>query len=337
MSLIKYNAPWHSLKHVCVGTTYNLDFYSPIKNSKIRESLQKIAAETEEDYQQLMSVLKSFGVSVSRPEIDNDLTIMNFINDNGIINYSNAHSYTLIPRPPMQPRDSFLVVGEHVLKTNSESSYYQSLIPDNALIANDITNNSFDAPLATVVGDTIILDCREHDWLYLYFLNKFPNYKIKPVYIGGHNDAVYSLIKPGLILSTYHHTNYKDTFPDWSVKFIENQSWDAIPGWKKLKHSNVDKWWVPDNLNNLEFSNFIDTWLGNWVGYVKETVFDVNLLQINANTVLVNNYNKDLFLFFKKHNIEAIVCPFRHRFFWDGGLHCITNDLYREGEREHYV
>ena len=22
--------------------------------------------------------------------------------------------------------------------------------------------------------------------------------------------------------------------------------------------------------------------------------------------------------------------PFRHRFFWDGGLHCITNDLVRE-------
>jgi hypothetical protein len=337
MSPIKYNAPWHSLKHACVGATYDLNFYSPIKNSKIRESLQKIAAETEEDYQHLISVLESFGVKVSRPEIDNSLTIMNFINDNGIINYSNAHSYTLIPRPPMQPRDSFLVVGKHVLKTNSEVNYYQSLIPNNSLIANDITNDEFDAPLATVVGDTIILDCREHNWLYLYFLNTFPDYKIKPVYIGGHNDAVYSLIKPGLILSTYHHTNYKDTFPNWSVKFIENQSWDAIPGWRKVKHSNVDKWWVPDNLNNLEFSNFIDTWLANWLGYVKETVFDVNLLQINADTVLVNNYNKDLFLFFKKHNIEAIVCPFRHRFFWDGGLHCITNDLYREGERENYV
>ena len=26
----------------------------------------------------------------------------------------------------------------------------------------------------------------------------------------------------------------------------------------------------------------------------------------------------------------------RHRFFWDGGLHCATSDLEREGECEDY-
>jgi hypothetical protein len=144
-------------------------------------------------------------------------------------------------------------------------------------------------------------------------------------------------VKPGVIVSTYHYNNYKDTFPGWTVKHIENQSWNAIPGWRKIKHSNKNRWWVPDDINNQEFSNFIDTWLNDWVGFVQETVFDVNLLQIDSTTVLVNNYNKDMFAFLKNHKIDAVVCPFRHRFFWDGGLHCITNDLYREGERENYV
>jgi hypothetical protein len=27
---------------------------------------------------------------------------------------------------------------------------------------------------------------------------------------------------------------------------------------------------------------------------------------------------------------------FRHRHFWDGGVHCITQDLYREGTQEDY-
>jgi hypothetical protein len=61
------------------------------------------------------------------------------------------------------------------------------------------------------------------------------------------------------------------------------------------------------------------------------------MLSINENLVLVNNYNKIVFDFLKKHHIEAIIAPFRHRFFWDGGIHCITSDLYREGSLEKYI
>jgi glycine amidinotransferase len=73
------------------------------------------------------------------------------------------------------------------------------------------------------------------------------------------------------------------------------------------------------------------------MGYVEETVFDVNMLQIDEHTVLVNNYNQDMFDFFKTKNIEPIVTPFRHRFFWDGGIHCITADLYRQGKSDVYL
>jgi sporulation protein YlmC with PRC-barrel domain len=247
----------------------------------------------------------------------------------------------------MQPRDSFLVIDDIVLATNLESiDIIKTSLKDltaNFVIPWDSDDQffldqkfTFDAPLVTVIGDTIIIDCQSHDWLYEYFCKAFPTYKIKPVCIGGHNDAVYSVIKPGVLISTFHHTNYSETFPGWTVKFIENQSWNAIPDWRKIKHSNIDRWWAPDNILNNEFSTFIDTWLGNWVGYVKESVFDVNLLQINDGVVLVNNYNKDLFDFFKQHKVEPIIVPFRHRFFWDGGLHCITNDLYRDGCKQSY-
>jgi hypothetical protein len=335
MNQVKFHAPWHPLKHVCVGRSYHSDFYSPIKNSKIKESLQKIATETEEDYTNLISVLTSFDIKVTRPSIDKDLSIIDFVDHNGRLNYQHTQSFTLIPRPPMQPRDSFLVIGNRILGTNLEFSVFKDLLSDNVNYICD--NNFFDAPLVTVVGDTLIVDCREHPFLYDYFLKNFHDYKVKPVYIGGHNDAVYSVVKPGVIVSTYHHDNYQDTFPNWQVKYIENQSWNAVPEWRKIKHSNKHKWWVPEDLNSNEFSSFVDTWLDNWLGYVQETVFDVNMLQIDDRTILVNNYNQDLFKFLKSHRIEPVVCPFRHRFFWDGGLHCITNDLYREGEKENYV
>ena len=40
--------------------------------------------------------------------------------------------------------------------------------------------------------------------------------------------------------------------------------------------------------------------------------------------------------FLKKHNMEPVYVPWRHRYFWDGGLHCITLDLYREGTQQDY-
>ena len=43
------------------------------------------------------------------------------------------------------------------------------------------------------------------------------------------------------------------------------------------------------------------------------------------------------FDYFKKHKIEPIIVPWRHRFFWDGGLHCISLDIKRRGSLETYL
>lgn len=329
MHPIKFNAPWHPLRHTWVGATYSPDFFQPIKNTKVRESLQKIAIETEEDYLYLIDVLTDHDVRVSRPRIDSDLTIMDFVSNDGQMDYNQARSFTLIPRPPMQPRDSLLIVGETLIGTSEESSWFYPTI--------EKAQASFDAPLVTVIGQHLITDCRNDPWLADFIGQRFPDHVVVPVFIGGHNDAVFCPVRPGLIVSTYHHDNYRETFPGWQVKYIENQSWNAIPGWRSFKHSNVDKWWIPDQDNNPEFADFVDTWLTHWLGYVKETVFDVNMLQLDERTILVNNYNRDMFDFFKVQGIEPIVVPFRHRFFWDGGIHCVTGDIYREGENEIYI
>jgi hypothetical protein len=330
MTQYNFNAPWHRLHHCVVGKSYAPEFYQDIKDSRIRNCLQKIAHETEEDYKNLATVLQSLGVTVDRPNIDVTASIMDYVDHNtGCIDYTMAKSFTLIPRPPMQPRDSVLIVGDQVLPTLAESQWFgHTVMPQ---------HREFDAPLVTVIGQHLIVDCREQAWLADYVQQQFPDRTVVPVHIGGHNDAVFCPVRPGLIVSTYHHDNYAETFPGWEVKYIENQSWNAIPDWRSFKHSNVNKWWTPEKSTNPEFANFVDTWLSNWMGYVEETVFDVNMLQIDEHTVLVNNYNQDMFDFFKTKNIEPIVTPFRHRFFWDGGIHCITADLYRQGESDVYL
>ena len=84
------------------------------------------------------------------------------------------------------------------------------------------------------------------------------------------------------------------------------------------------------------YRDFVDRWLHEWIGYVDETYFDVNVLSLGPDRVLLNGHNAELFAQIRRHGIEPIPFDFRHRIFWDGGLHCITLDVRRRGECEDY-
>ena len=60
---------WDPLKVCAVGRSYPPEFYSYIKNAKVRNVFEKIAQETEEDYQKLISKLDEFNVKVLRTDI----------------------------------------------------------------------------------------------------------------------------------------------------------------------------------------------------------------------------------------------------------------------------
>ena len=44
------------------------------------------------------------------------------------------------------------------------------------------------------------------------------------------------------------------------------------------------------------------------------------------------NYQKEIHDKLKSVGVNPIYVPFRHKRFWDSGLHCLTLDTYREGE-----
>jgi hypothetical protein len=335
--MFKFNAPWHPLKSVCLGDTYPESFYQDVCDSKIRSMLQKISAETREDFANIECILKNLQINVVRPQIDTNDSIVNYVGLNDRLTYENAGTYSLIPKPPMQPRDSQLVIGDVFWSTNNEIDLYKQkgldFYPNCMLTKAD----QFDAPLVTVIGQHVIVDQKDYPGLAKLVQTNFPERKIIPVDIGGHNDAVFAPIKPGLLISSHYKNCYEDSFPGWEVYHIPDQSWNAMSIWRKNKHSNKNKWWIPGQKNNKNFSNFVDTWISHWLGFAAETVFDVNMLVIDDRYVLVNNYHKGLFECLKKHRIEPIIAPFRHRFFWDGGIHCITSDLYREGDAEIYL
>ena len=166
----------------------------------------------------------------------------------------------------------------------------------------------------------------------------FPNTRLNILDAGHtHHDGCFNPIKPGAILSIVDFQKYSETFPGWDVCFLEGESWNKVKGFLDVKTKNQGKWWVPGAEDNPQFSHFVNTWLDEWVGYVEESVFDVNVLVLDEHHVCVNNMdNPQLLEFLKKHKMEPVHIPWRHRYFWDGGLHCITLDLYREGIQQEY-
>ena len=151
--------------------------------------------------------------------------------------------------------------------------------------------------------------------------------------IEGHSDGQFHPIKEGAIISLHDVQTYSKTFPGWDVCYLPNQGNQHLPmkKWDRLKHKNKGKWWVAGEEDNDEFTAFVEQWLTDWVGYVEETVFDVNVLVIDEHHVCVSNTkNQTVNEFLKKHKMEPVYVPWRHRYFWDGGLHCITLDLARD-------
>jgi hypothetical protein len=358
---------WDPLKVCVVGQSYPPEFYSWITVPHVRKLFEKIAIETEEDYQNIIKKLNEFNVEVLRPALPSNA----FINGK------------YLP-PPMTPRDSMIMIGENFYKGYEldfkkfyndvkDSSWPPCDSPEEFLtlplyiqnecnelhslpdlqnfyssynhifdrIANQgnviKTNCISDAPGAyiTRIGKDLFFGTNSYDQDQIMYKNQinaeFPNTRNHIVNTGGHSDGTYCPVCPGLIISLHDVPTYKHTFPDWEVVYLPGQSWNKVVAFSQLKQKNKGKWWIPGFENDDEVTNLIESWLGHWTGYVEETVFDVNMLIIDPKNIIVFNYNKQVFDALARYGITAHVVPFRHRYFWDGGIHCVTTDLHREG------
>lgn len=329
---IKGYATFDPLKHCMIGRCYSSDIFKEVKNPKIRGPLQRIADETEEDYLKLESILKEHGVQTYRPNVDTD---------------------NIYERPPISPRDHFAVIGETIYGTDGYRSFYneihKQIKPENQFIQDWSFDGGTLMTTASIcrVGKDIFWDLvkmpdPESNPHVLFLKEKLENegFRLHISNRGWHGDGGFCVVKPGAIVSIFEMQDYQENFPSYDVCYTENhftQMEDFHLGWQNFRDRVEDKWWVRGEEDNNEFIHHVNKWLGEWVGYVEETVFDVNMLSINQDLIICNNYNKEVFEHFKKHKVEPIIFNFRHRYFWDGGIHCITQDFYREGTQETYI
>jgi hypothetical protein len=148
---------------------------------------------------------------------------------------------------------------------------------------------------------------------------------------GGHTDGCFAVLGHQLILGIDPLIDYQAAFPGYTVIAVPPENYmNLISGYQVMQQAVQGKWWVPGQEQNQNFTNYVEQYLSDWTGHVYESVFDVNVLSINPDTVCVTGDNPEILKQLRKHGVDPVVIPWRHRFFVDGGLHCITLDLCRE-------
>ena len=339
--MINSYTSWQPLEEVIVGRAYTPDYFDFISNAQVRAQLQQILSETAEDLDALSRVIESYGARVRRPDlIDRDDFIADQVSGQGV------------PLPPLTPRDWQITLGQKLLRVLPVeeldricADYRDQVVdPHNGRWDPACILNGASASCIVRVGRDVFFDNSAYlrpeqtRWIVDNCLG--PGYRIHEAITDGHGDAVFAILKPGVILSSKHdmHLHLAADFPGWDVcKIWDSSIWAAMEVGKFKYEQNPGAWYVQGQTPTAEFTEFVDTYLNKWTGFVAETVFDVNCLVLDESTVIFSAYNKEVFAFCEQHHITPIVSELRHSYFWDGGISCCTQDLRRRGGLERYL
>jgi hypothetical protein len=342
---------WDQLKVCLVGRAYNPEQFAWIKNTKTRSYFEQLAIETEEDFQDLINKLHFFDVQTLRPNLPLDLyakppvAVRDHCVMIGNTFYSDIETYDFNyffynvreENGPWldsadQLEDARLIELHEQYKTKLYNNGYQHILQEIKDQGNKIktfVDPHLTGPMVTRIGRDLYVGTYEENGDYSYLRDKldkeFPNYRVHVIDTGGHSDGTFCPVTPGLIISHWDMPTYQDSFPDWEVLYLP----------KPEPTFQGKKWWMP----GAETKDVVDTvekYMNGWVGNITETVFDVNMLIINQNNVIMIAHNETVIDKLAEYGVTAHVVPFRHRWFWDGGIHCITNDLHREGTMQDY-
>jgi len=344
-NLISSYTSWQPLEEVIVGQVYSPKYFDYIKNPVVRSQLSQILEETIEDLDNLSDVIKEYGATVQRPDLV-DFDLWN----------KNMSVLDAVPMPPLTPRDWQITLGEKLLRIlnvpemDRVCNIYETAHPGSVIDPhkcdfdqNHVLINAV-ASCIVRVGTDVFFDRSEWltdaqmEWIRDNVLDK--RFRIQRAQTNGHGDSVFAILKPGVIVSTMHdaNINYRKTFPGWEVCRVNEATISATMEIGKFRYENFnERWYVQGQEPTPEFAYFVDTYLTKWTGFVKETVFDVNCLVLDESHVIFSGYNKNVFDFCKRHRIEPIISELRHKYFFDGGISCCTQDIRRKGGLETYL
>ncbi len=307
-----------------VGRTWPANFYDWIPDQSVRVPLQRIAEETQQDLDGLANTLEGLGVQVLRPNID-----------------SGSIPQHIITPPPMCPGDYMCMF---------ESVFLHNLVPQSRCFVDVFdfvsqTNSVVTVQNPNLCAATVFQFCDK----IVYSANALSGLKsagkvwssltskaCHAFHLPGHIDGWFSPATPGLVISDRDPQNtrlqdlfFQTHFPNWNVVYQDagHQFIHSIQQWQTR---NQGSWWVPGEDTNSALHDFVGTYLNHFVGQAQQSAFDVNILVVDNNTVIIRETdNQHVLLALQQHGVTVHQVPFRHAFFWDGGINCVTLALSR--------
>jgi N-dimethylarginine dimethylaminohydrolase len=339
---------WDPLEEVIVGNPLNARFPSPDRSTQVAEypdrSLaeiprgyfpQRIIEETEEDLNGFAEILKSFGVTVKRPDTWSHEAKFSTIHweSQGYYNYC--------------PRDVLLVMGDQIIETPNvirsraqETFSYRTLLLDymksgakwisapKPMLLDSLFEGvdlskptprndepAFDAANILRFGEDLIYlvsatgnEMGGH-WLQSILGDRYRVHFLKDVYYGSHIDSTLVALRPGLVLANPSRLN-DDSLPK------------ILKQWKVIYSppmENTDRY-DPEYLSMCIGSDWID----------------MNAFSINPNLVVVDRNQPTLIKILEREGLDVIPLKLRHSKLLGGGPHCVTLDVRRKGTLERY-
>ena len=357
MSKVSSYTSWQPLEEVIVGRAYTPDYFDFIENSTVRDQLQQILSETNEDLDNLQKTCETYGAVVRRPGLpDKDQFMKMQTEEDGA------------PLPPLTPRDWQISLGDKLLrvlpvnelddicsdygdqvinphnkyaKTNKEQfswGHYTEQFDPNCVLVDASASCIVRVGTDVFFDNSDYLKPEQSKWIQDNCLDS--RYRFHEAITDGHGDAVFAILKPGVLLSSKwdDQLDLASDFPGWDVcKIWDSSIWAAMEVGKFKQENFNGAWYVQGQTPTAEFTKFVDTYLNKWVGFVSDTVFDVNCLVLDEENVVFSAYNKQVFDYCEKHKINPIISELRHSYFWDGGVSCCTQDIRRKGNLESYL
>ena len=364
--MFKVTHQWNKLKTCVVGSAYPPEIFDFIKDVKLRNTFEKLSIETEEDIALLAKFLESFGIKVVRPTMPRTFEefkiadgyiappisardFMTMIDDKlyypGLPNANHAWTHycltnNLDPKDKenfTQRQDWLDYQKEDKRVFDKKVGFYNDIFTlalqqGNDVVASpiDYMNSSFISRLGEkmIVGTQNYYD--DQDSIKRTFERMFPTKEIHIASSEGHSDGCFTPISEELIISAYEAIDYKKTFPNAEVVEVPSEITLKDDKFKAQILTAEHKWFLEGMENNKDLVEMVDHYFNNWVGNVNESAFMVNILMLDKKNALCSSDNKQVREAMKRHGVELHVTPFRHRWFWDCGIHCLTQDLDRE-------
>lgn len=328
MSSVNSHTGWQPLRSVMLGDVYPVDFYYDF-DPDVRDAFETITSMTKEDLDKIETILMSRNITVHRPIFTKNRN--DYLDEQG-----------LLVKPPIMPRDTEFVLGDkfYHLRMDHTHDPWQHLLDAMGNQGVSIIKGPRHTDVSCLCPPSIVRcgrdiyidhDTHQHVWNLVgsTFIDWSKDYRVHIISTGGHSDGVFCPVRPGLIIASHWLQIYEKTFPDWQIYQLPREK---NPG------TRFQKWWIQDDAvnKNGRFRRHVEQHAINWIGNYQETQFSVNLLVLDEKTVLACNKNDKLFDFLSRQGIEVLIVDFRCKTFWDGGMHCLTCDLVRDGLREDY-